>query len=399
MRPSHPLLNLLSKLLLLCGCLYLSGCDFIQYQALKTYMALEKGLEADAGTEILTSQKQTFAITALTDDLEFPWGSDFLPDGRMLVTERPGRLRLFNVQTGDSELISGLPEVHYNGQGGLLDVAVHPQFAQTGWIYLSAAVALDAKSFTTRVFRYRLQNNALAEEKIIFEATPAGSSNNHFGSAMLFDNDGLLYVTMGDRKQRKLAQDLGTALGKVLRFRDDGTIPADNPFRHTAGALPEIYTYGHRNPQGITIDRSSGRIWTAEHGPQGGDEINLLRAGANYGWPVITYGEEYGGGKIGEGSHKEGMEQPEHYYVPSIATGGLAYYDGDALPGWRGNLFVAGLRSFSVSRVDPDSESQTADERLLESFRFRARNLQQGPDGWLYLLSENGGILQIKPGA
>lgn len=397
MHPSRPLPYRLVMPLLASTCLCLGACDFVQSQALKTYMAFEKGLEANEGSDIVASEQQTFAITALIDDLTFPWGLDFLPDGRMLVTERPGKLRIFDTQTRASEMISGVPDVYYKGQGGLLDVVIHPRFTETGWVYLSAAVALDDKLSTTRVLRYRLRDNTLTEETIIFEAEPAGTSNNHFGSAMLFDNAGLLYITVGDRKQRERAQDLGASLGKVLRLHDDGSIPADNPFTDTAGALPAIYTYGHRNPQGITIDRATGRIWTAEHGPQGGDEINLLRPGANYGWPVITYGEEYGGGKIGVGTRRRGMEQPVHYYVPSIATGGLAYYDGAALPGWRGDLFVAGLRAFSVSRVDPDSDSQTSDERLLEGFRFRARNLQQGPDGWLYLLSENGGILQLKP--
>ncbi|MDX1736102.1 MAG: PQQ-dependent sugar dehydrogenase, partial [Halioglobus sp.] len=334
--------------------LLLAGCDFLQYQALRAYMSVEKGLEPEEGTESVESAAQSFEIRALTDELEFPWGLDFLPDGRLLVTEKPGRLSVFDIDSRSSEQVEGVPEVYYKGQGGLLDVLVHPRFEQNRWIYLSASVAVDDRLHTTRVFRYRLQDNRLSDEKLIFEATPAGTSNNHFGSALLFGNDGYLYITMGDRKQRRLAQDLGTSLGKVLRFDEDGGIPQDNPFVNTPGALPAIYTYGHRNPQGIATDRASGRIWTVEHGPQGGDEINLLRAGANYGWPVITYGEEYGGGKIGEGTHKEGMEQPLHYYVPSIGTGGLEYYDGAALPGWHGSFFVAGLRSFSLSRVSGD---------------------------------------------
>jgi len=375
----------------------LAGCDAVQYQALKTYMAVEKGLEVDEGPILVETPAQDVQLVALTDRLEFPWGLAFLPDGRLLITEKPGRLNLFDPADGSIQPVPGVPAVYYRGQGGLLDVALHPRFADTGWVYLSAAVAVDDNRQTTRVFRYRLEDSALRNERIIFEAAPAVDSGNHFGSALLFDNDGLLYITMGDRKQRHEAQDLGSSLGKVHRLRDDGSVPPDNPFVDTPGALPSIYTWGHRNPQGITIDRASGRIWTAEHGPKGGDEINLLRPGANYGWPVITYGEEYRGGMIGEGTHKTGMEQPVHYYVPSIATAGLAWYDGDTLPGWRGSLFVAGLRSFSVSRVALQGDTAVGEERLLEDFNFRARDVAQGPDGRLYLVTENGGILRMSP--
>ncbi|NND68348.1 MAG: PQQ-dependent sugar dehydrogenase [Halioglobus sp.] len=375
----------------------LTACDAVQYQALKTYMSVKKGLVVDDGTVAVDSGKQDFTITALADDMEFPWGFDFLPDGRMLITEKAGRLRVFDPASGETTAISGVPEVHYKGQGGLLDVLVHPDFADNQWVYLSASVAVGENAFTTRVTRYRLNGEQLANATPIFEAQPAFPGSIHFGSAMLFDNDGYLFITMGDRKRRHLAQDLSASMGKVMRYQEDGSIPQDNPFVDTPGALPEIYTYGHRNPQGITIDRAAGRIWTVEHGPKGGDEINLLRAGANYGWPIITYGEEYAGGKIGEGTEKEGLEQPVYYYVPSIATGGMAWYDADALPGWRGSLFVAGLRSFSVSRVALEGDNAAGEERLLEDFSFRVRNLKQGPDGLLYVLTENGGLHRIGP--
>ncbi|MCB1841717.1 MAG: PQQ-dependent sugar dehydrogenase [Halioglobus sp.] len=375
----------------------ITGCDALQYGALKTYMAVEKGLEVDEGAVLAQSASQDFQIQALTNELEFPWGMDFLPDGRLLITERPGRLQILDLNSHRLTPVQGVPPVHYKGQGGLLDVAVHPRFADTGWIYLSAAVALNDGLSTTRVLRFRLDGDRLTDAATILEARPAFDSNTHFGSALLFDNAGRLFVTVGDRRQRDLAQDLGTHMGKVLRLREDGGVPDDNPFVGSPGALPEIYSYGHRNPQGIAIDRASGHLWVAEHGPQGGDEINRLTPGTNYGWPVITYGEEYGGGKIGEGTQREGMAQPEYYYVPSIATAGLAFYSGDALPGWRGSLFVAGLRSFSVSRVTPDAEGKVAEERLLEDFSFRARSLKQGPDELLYLLTENGGVLRIGP--
>lgn len=329
--------------------------------------------------------------------MKFPWGMDFLPDGRLLITEKPGQLRIFNVQNKTSEMIAGVPEVYAKSQGGLLDVLVHPDFVNNQWLYLSYSVELDNGKRTTRVTRYRLADNSLVDAKAIFAAEPTFDTTIHFGCALLFGTDGYLYITMGERSQRFLAQDLSKHMGKVLRLHDDGGIPKDNPFVSHDNALPEIYSYGHRNPQGITIDRNTGRIWVVEHGPQGGDEINLLKPGANYGWPTITYGEEYGGGKIGEGTHKEGMEQPLYYYVPSIATGGIAWYNGDALPGWQQSLFVAGLRSFSVSRVRMEDDSVATEERLLKDFKFRARDLLQGPDGFLYLLTENGSLLQLKP--
>lgn len=377
----------------------IAACDAVQYQALKTYMSVKKGLVVEDGTVAVATGVQDFTITALADDMEFPWGFDFLPDGRMLITEKPGRLRVFDPASGEKTMVSGVPEVHFKGQGGLLDVLVHPDFADNRWIYLSASVAVDEDAFTTRVTRYVLNGEQLEDATPIFEARPAFSGSIHFGSAMLFDNDGYLFITMGERRRRDLAQDLSASMGKVMRYHDDGSIPQDNPFVDTPGALPEIYTWGHRNPQGITIDRATGRIWTVEHGPKGGDEINLLRAGSNYGWPIITYGEEYAGGKIGEGTEKEGLEQPVYYYVPSIATGGIAWYDGTALPGWQGSLFVAGLRSFSVSRVALEGDKAVGEERLLEDFSFRVRNLKQGPDGLLYVLTENGGLHRIGPAA
>lgn len=395
--PSGDVSMLRSYLTLAVLCASLSACDAAQYQALKVYMAVKKGLNVDDGAIQMESPAQNFEIVSLIDDMSFPWGMAFLPDGRLLITEKPGYLRLFDLNSQQSEMISGVPVVFYDGQGGLLDVVAHPEFEKNRWIYLSASVELGTDLRTTRVYRYRLQDAQLKDELLIFEAVPAGPAKKHFGCALLFDNAGYLFATMGDRGQREFAQDLGTTLGKVLRFNDDGSIPADNPFIDVANADPAIYSYGHRNPQGITIDRATDRIWVSEHGPQGGDEINLLKAGGNYGWPVITYGEEYGGGKIGEGTSKPGMEQPIHYYVPSIATANLAYYDGKALAAWDNSLFVAGLRSFSLSRVQLEGDEAVSEERLLEDFGFRLRGVEQGPDGLLYLLSENGGLLQLRP--
>ncbi len=375
--------------------LLLAGCDRIQSTALGAYMAVNHYAVEDGVTEV-TSQRQTFRFRALRDDLDTPWGFDFLPDGRMLVTERSGQLVMLDAASGERHTVAGVPAVHYKGQGGLLDVLVHPDFAANRQVYLSAAVRLEDGLSTTRVWRFTLDGHTLSDALLVFEATPAGKTNVHYGGALLLA-DGYLHITMGDRRSRHLAQDLTTTLGKTLRFTPDGAIPPDNPFATQADAQPAIYTYGHRNPQGITRDPQSGVIWTAEHGPQGGDEVNVLVPGTNYGWPVITYGEEYGGGKIGEGTAKAGLAQPLHYYVPSIGTAGLAFYDGAALPGWRNNLFVAGLRSFSISRLALRGDAIAEEERLLESFNFRIRNLRQGPDGLLYILTENGALIQVTP--
>lgn len=388
----------LPKLAVITALLLGVGCDHIQLAALDAYMAVNT-YGVDEGATHVENAHQGFAFSALRDDLESPWGFDFLPDGNVLVTEKAGRLSRFDPATGESATISGVPDVHHRGQGGLLDVLVHPDFEDNQWLYLSAAVALDEQHSTTRVWRFTLAGDALIEPLQIFEAQPAVSGGTHYGSALLMDDSNHLFITMGDRRNRHLAQDLGTSLGKTLRYTESGAIPADNPFAGTPGALPEIYTYGHRNPQGITRDPATGRLWVTEHGPQGGDEVNLLSPGNNYGWPVITYGEEYGGGKIGEGTEKAGMQQPVHYYVPSIGTAGIAYYDGDALPHWQGDLFVGGLRSFSLSRVQLAEGEFEGEERLLESFNFRIRAVKQGPDGLLYLLSENGGLIQVSPQA
>jgi glucose/arabinose dehydrogenase len=338
-----------------------------------------------------------YSVDVLSDELEGPWGLDFLPDGQMLITERQGSLKRFNPQNGSLQTIENVPAVFYQGQGGLLDVRLHPQFEQNHWVYLSFSVELEDGHSSTRVIRAKLEGNALGKAETIWQATPAFETAHHYGCALLFDNDGNLWVTMGDRGRRHNAQLSDKANGKVLRLLDDGRPHPENPDFGT-DAIPGIFSLGHRNPQGITINRSTGNIWTAEHGPRGGDEINMIRPGLNYGWPVITYGEEYRGGKIGEGTHKEGMAQPLHYYVPSIATAGIEYYDGDALPFWKNSLFVVGLSSLSVSRVQLNAEgAKTLEERLLEDMKLRLREVRQGPDGLLYLLAENGELLRISP--
>jgi len=354
-------------------------------------------LNTSAQTTTIETNEQTFQLQVLVKNLETAWGLDFLPDGQFLITEREGRLLRYNPQTNETIEIDGLPSVEVHGQGGLLDIAVHPKHAENNYIYLSYAHRTINRLYTTRLARAKLRGRRLLELEVLFEAEPAFSTAVHFGSALLFDNDGYLRMTVGDRRKRHSAQDLSTDLGKTYRLTDDGKPAPGNPFAGISNFAPEVYSYGHRNPQGMTIDRRTGRIWVAEHGPKGGDEVNLLQMGKNYGWPVITYGEEYRGGAIGEGTHKEGMEQPLHYYVPSIATAAVEYYDSSALPGWRNSLFVAGLRSQSLSRIQLKAGKKVSEERLLEDQKLRIREVRQGPDGYLYLLVEQGMLLQISP--
>lgn len=360
--------------------------------------------------KLIESDSQNFVLQALATDLDTPWGLDFLPNGQLLITGRPGKLWRFNPETGSLKQLRGLPSILAQGQGGLLDVVLHPEFENNAWVYLSH-VKRFGKQSTTVLSRATLEGNALKNVEQLLEIDPKFDTPIHFGASLLFDNDGNLWMTMGDRGNRHLSQDPNTQLGKTLRMDEHGKPLESNPFSGSSKANEQhgenngagggnayVFSYGHRNPQGITIDRSSGRIWVSEHGPRGGDEVNVIKAGVNYGWPVITYGREYSGGKIGEGTEKEGLEQPLHYYVPSIATAAVEFYDGDALPNWKNSLFVAGLRSRSLSRIQLDANgNKLSEERLLEDSDLRIREVRQSPEGWLYLLAEGGSLLRIKP--
>jgi glucose/arabinose dehydrogenase len=356
-------------------------------------------LGATAEAQRVQSQEHAFRVVTLVRGLSHPWGLAFLPDGRLLVTERPGRLRL----VVDGRLlptpVQGLPEIRQHGQGGLLDVALHPRFADNGLVYLSYA-GRDREGVGTEVLRGRLVGDRLAEVRVIFRMRPKLDTGFHFGSRLVFDRDGLLYVTLGDRGYPERAQRLDDHVGTVVRITDDGRVPADNPFVDRRGALPEIYSYGHRNIQGAALHPVSGRLWVVEHGPQGGDEVNVLRPGVNYGWPVITYGVEYGSGeRIGEGTHKPGMAQPLWYWVPtSIAPSGAVFYRGDRFPRWRGDLFVGALRERMLVRLKIDGERVVAEERLLQGLG-RIRDVRVGPDGLVYLLTDeaDGRLLRLEP--
>ncbi len=335
----------------------------------------------------------------LVGGLENPWGMAFLPDGSVLVTERPGRLRLIKDGRLQAASISGLPPIVARGQGGLLDVALHPEFSKDPWVYLSYA-APGKGGMGTAVGRGRLKGGQLAQWQTLFSLEPKTAERQHFGSRLVFDANNHLFITLGDRAERDRAQDLADPAGSVLRLHDDGRIPADNPFASRKGARAEIYSYGHRNPQGMAIHPETGQLWLHEHGPQGGDEINIIRAGANYGWPVITHGREYVTGfRIGEGTHKQGMEQPLHYWVPSIAPSGMAFYAGDRYPHWRGNLFVGALKEQMLVRLELAGNRVVREQRLYKGEIGRIRDVRNGSDGYLYLLTDDnpGALYRLEP--
>lgn len=352
-----------------------------------------------ADHRVIDSERERFRVVTLLGGLDHPWSVAFLPGGDLLITERPGRLLRVDGKTLEPRAVRGLPAIATVGQGGLLDIALHPQFDSNRLVYFSFAGAGDG-GVGTEVARARLAGDSLENVEVIFRALPKSQGGRHFGSRLLFDQDGRLLITLGERGDRQRAQDLGDHAGSVIRINDDGSVPADNPFVSTPGARAEIYTYGNRNVQGIARDPASGRIWAHEHGPQGGDEVNILAPGKNYGWPVITYGRNYGTGTlIGEGTHKPGMEQPRLYWTPSIAPSGMTLYTGDKFPAWRGNLFVGALKYRLLARLEVRDEDIIHEERLLEGVLGRIRDVRTGPDGYIYLLTDDsdGVLARLEP--
>lgn len=339
----------------------------------------------------IQTEQGSVQVDVVTSGLRSPWGLAFLPEGRFLVTERGGKLRVVEADGRIGEPIKGVPQVHAQGQGGLLDVILDPNFADNRTIYLSYA-GKDRNGARTTVMRAVLRDQKLEDTKVIFRQQPSFDNGLHFGSRMVFDRNGNLYITMGERYELKeRAQDTSTTLGKVVRIKSDGSIPADNPFHGRGRALPEVFTYGHRNPQGAALNPETGVVWIHEHGPMGGDEINVLRAGANYGWPVITYGLDYSGDKIGEGSARAGMEQPLYQWTPSIAPSGMAFLTSEQAGPWRGNLFVGSLKFTMLVRLELKDGKVVHEERLLQGLGDRVRDVRQGPDGLLYVLTESQG--------
>ena len=331
--------------------------------------------------------------------LENPWAIAFLPDQRMVVTERPGRIRIVDRDGRVSEPLAGVPKVYAGGQGGLLDAAVSPAFSKDRLIYFSFSEPGEGGAGTA-VARARLGKASLEKTEVIWRQAPKVSGRNHFGSRLVFRPDGTLFVTLGDRfSEREKAQDLSVTIGKVIRINPDGTAPRDNPFVGRAGAKPEIWSYGHRNVQGADLNPQTGEFWTAEHGARGGDELNRVEAGKNYGWPVITYGVDYSGLRIGEGTAKPGMEQPVYYWDPVIAPSGMIFYTGDVFQDWKGNILIGSLTPGALVRLVMKGNTVAREERYLADLRERIRDVQQGPDGLLYLVtdSSNGRVIRVSP--
>ena len=352
-----------------------------------------------ASQEVFESEKQRFRIVAITKGLNHPWGLAFLPDGRMLVTERRGRLRLVENGKLARKAIAGLPDnVTSDGQGGLLDIALHPEFAENQLLYLSYAGRSGGR-VGTEVARARFAGNRITDVAVIFRALPKSHGGRHFGSRLLLTGDGSIYITLGDRAERHSAQKLDDHRGSVIRLRDDGTVPNDNPFVARAGSRGEIFTFGNRNVQGIALQPGSGLVWMHEHGPRGGDEVNIVKAGANYGWPLVSYGINYDGSTISKVPTRDGVEPPIHTWVPSIAPSGMSFYNGDKFPNWRGNLFVGALKDQLLVRLEINGRSISHEERLVRRKIGRIRDVRQGPDGFIYLLTDpsRGGIYRLEP--
>jgi aldose sugar dehydrogenase len=338
-------------------------------------------------------------VTTIAKNLEHPWSIEFLPDGRMLVSERPGRLRRVERDARVSEPLSGVPQVYARGQGGLLDIGLSPSFQQDQLVYLSYAEPGNGGAGTA-VARGRLGERGLENVQVIWRQTPKVNGDNHFGSRLVFARDGTLFVTMGERfAYRDQAQNLSNTLGKIVHIHADGSIPKDNPFSDGKNARPEIWSYGHRNVQAAALSPDSGLLWTVEHGARGGDELNQPQAGKNYGWPVITYGVDYSGAKIGEGTSKPGMEQPVYYWDPVIAPSGAQFYSGALFPQWRGNLLIGSLTPGLLVRLEMKGGQVVHEARYGGELKARIRDVRQAPDGAIYVITDesNGRIMRVEP--
>jgi glucose/arabinose dehydrogenase len=351
--------------------------------------------------DVMSSEKTKFKVETMAAGLQNPWAIAFLPDGRKLITERPGNLRLLE-KDGKLSEVPGVPEVAAVGQGGFLDVVLAPDFEKSRRIFFTFAESRGIVNGTA-VAHARLAGEGgkskLEDVTVIFRMEPGRGGGFHFGSRLAFAPDGNLFVTLGERNAMQPAQDLNGHLGKVVRIAPDGSVPKDNPFVKREDARPEIWSYGHRNPQGAAIHPVSGKLWTNEHGARGGDEINIPEAGKNYGWPVISYGRHYSGAKIGEGTHIEGMEQPIHYWDPSIGPSGMAFYTGGAFPAWKGNLFIGAMPLRHLQRLELDGEKVVHEERLLIGLGERIRDVRQAPDGTIWVLTDgrSGRALRLSP--
>lgn len=361
----------------------------------KEEKAFKKAYTAE---RIVKSKKQNFIIDTIVTGLEVPWGMEFLPGGDMLISERAGIL--YRLSNGKLSVITGLPDIMAKGQGGLLDLRLHPRFEENGWLYFSYSQPSkeNPREGNTAIMRAKLSGNMLVDKEVIFDAGPDSNRGQHWGCKLQFDKEGYLWFGVGDRGNRdENPQSLANHCGKIHRIMDDGSIPSDNPFLDVKGAMPSIYSYGHRNPQGTSMHPETGRIWETEHGPKGGDELNLIEAGKNYGWPVISYGVNYDGTKFTNITEKEGMEQPVTYWVPSIAPCGMTFVDSDRYPGWKNNIMIGSLRFKYLERVELEGEKVVEHERLLEDMG-RVRNVEMSPDGFIYVAFETPGyIVKLLP--
>ncbi len=346
--------------------------------------------------DVKTPSETTITAELVVEGLQIPWGMAFLPDGSMLITEKSGEMIHF--KDGAKTSIANVPAVYNRGQGGLMDIELHPDYTENGWLYLSYASEEGVeKGGHTAIARAKLVGDALTNVEVLYKATPNTTKGQHFGSRLEFDNNGYLYFTIGERGERDVnPQDITLDGGKVYRINDDGSIPQDNPFVNEPGAKSAIYTYGNRNPQGMVKHPETGAIWIHEHGPRGGDEINIVQKGANYGWPLVTYGINYSGTPITDKTEMEGTVQPIHYWVPSIAPSGMTFVTSNTYPDWQGNILAGSLSFQYLERLQLDGTKVTYREKLVENIG-RVRNVRQGPDGYIYVAVEGKGIYKLVP--
>ena len=364
----------------------------MKYKIFIYFILLSISLTACAQDKNPVNTKNTFKV--VVPELNIPWGFVFLPDESILITEKEGKLIHF--KKGKKTEITGLPEIYVRGQGGLLDISLHPHYKENGWIYFSyASPKGEDEGGNTAIMRAKIKDNALVEKQLLYKAEPNTTKGQHFGSRIVFDKNGYLFFTIGERGNREInPQDVTRDCGKVYRLNDDGSIPNDNPFVNTPNAKPAIYSYGHRNPQGMELNPETGEVWTHEHGPRGGDEVNIIKPGKNYGWPIITYGINYSGTKITSETAREGMEQPLHYWNPSIAPSGMAFITSDKYGDWKGSLLVGSLKFQYLDRCTLKNGKVISEERLLSDIG-RVRSIEQGPDGFIYVGVENLGIVKL----
>jgi aldose sugar dehydrogenase len=366
--------------------------------------ALALGLAAAIGHAAdgrpVSSELHEFRVVTLVKGLDHPWSIAWLPDGRMLVTERPGRLRIVSPDfTLDSRPVEGLPKIEAVGQGGLFDAVPHPQYAENGWIYISYNARGD-NGHGTELMRARLDGHRLVDQQVLFRLEPKSRTGQHFGGRIVFDRKGHVFLTLGDRGERNRAQQLDDHAGSVIRLNEDGSVPGDNPFVKRPGARPEIYALGIRNVQAAALHPETGELWVADHGPQGGDEVNIIRTGRNYGWPLVTRGREYGTGRPIGMAQREGFEPALHYWVPtSIAPSGFAFYEGERFPAWRGHALIGALRGETLVRLDVDGKKVLREERMMTGIVGRIRDVRMGPDGYVYLLTDQrrGVLARLEP--